>query len=190
MGIPAVIGCGNATELLANQQLVTVSCAEGEEGIVYEGTLEFFENEIDLCRIPETNLSVMLNIRSPDSAFRYAFLPHKGVGLARKEFIINNFIKVHPLALLHHRQLNDESLSTTIKNLISGFANEEAYFIHQLSYGIAKISAAFYPKKIIVRFSDFKTNEYYNLLGGKYFGTIDENPMLAGGGFQILFGKI
>jgi pyruvate,water dikinase len=121
----------------------------------------------------------MLNVASPNMAFRFSHLPNAGVGLAREEFIINNYIQIHPLALLKHRELNDPELSTTIGKMIRGFENEEDFFIQRLSYGIAKIAAAFYPNKVIVRFSDFKSNEYFNLLGGKYFEPHEENPMIG-----------
>ena len=121
----------------------------------------------------------MLNVASPNLAFRFSHLPNAGVGLAREEFIINNYIQVHPMALLKHRELNDAGLSKTIATMILGFENEEDFFIQRLSYGIAKIAASFYPNKVIVRFSDFKSNEYFNLLGGKYFEPHEENPMIG-----------
>lgn len=179
MGIPAIVGCGNATEILSSGQQITVSCAEGDEGIIYEGLIPFKEMSLDLRTLPEINTSLMLNVASPSMAFQYAHLPNKGVGLAREEFIINNYIRIHPLALLNHRSLNDPALSTEITQLIRGYEHEEAYFVQKLAYGIAKIAAAFYPGKVIVRFSDFKSNEYYNLLGGKYFEPEEENPMIG-----------
>jgi pyruvate, water dikinase len=179
MGVPAIVGCGNATELLHNGQLVTVSCAEGEEGYVYEGKLSVDRIETDLSELPAITTPLMLNVGSPATAFNYAHLPHKGVGLAREEFIINTYIKAHPMALLQHPQLNDPQLSAAIKTLIKGYDNEEAYFINKLSFGIARIAAAFYPHRVIVRFSDFKSNEYRNLLGGHYFEPEEENPMIG-----------
>lgn len=179
MGVPAIVGCGNATDLLSNGQIVTASCAEGEEGFVYEGKLEIKVEEHDLTKIPQTQTPIMLNVGSPSAAFQAAALPHKGVGLAREEFIINNYIKAHPLVLLRHKECNDPILSKKIAELIKGFEDEASYFIQKLSYGIAKIAAAFYPEKVIVRFSDFKTNEYYNLLGGNHFEPIEENPMIG-----------
>lgn len=121
----------------------------------------------------------MLNVASPAMAFNFSHLPNKGVGLAREEFIINNYIQVHPLALMQHKQLNDAALTTEIEKRITGFENEEDFFINKLAYGIAKIAAAFYPEKVIVRFSDFKSNEYYNLLGGNHFEPHEENPMIG-----------
>lgn len=179
MGVPAIVGCGNATEILSSGQWITASCAEGDTGIIYEGILPFTKVETKLDDLPAIRTPLMLNIGSPAIAFNYAYLPNKGVGLAREEFIINNYIQVHPLALLRHRQLNDKELSATITKMIRGFQDEEDYFISKLAFGIARIASAFYPHKVIVRFSDFKSNEYFNLLGGKYFEPIEENPMIG-----------
>jgi pyruvate, water dikinase len=179
MGVPAIVACGNATELLSEGQLITASCAEGDEGFIYEGALAFETIETKLNELPNIDTALMLNVGSPANAFYYAGLPHKGVGLAREEFIINNYIGVHPLALLGHQSINDAALSKQIKEKMKGFANEEEFFIEKLSYGIGKIAAAFYPQTVIVRFSDFKSNEYYNLLGGKYFEPHEENPMIG-----------
>ncbi|MEO6964134.1 MAG: phosphoenolpyruvate synthase, partial [Puia sp.] len=179
MGVPAIVGCGNATEKLQAKQLVTASCAEGDVGIIYNGKLAYSETETDLKSLPAIKTNLMLNVGSPALAFHYAQMPHKGVGLAREEFIINNYIGVHPLALLEHKRLNDEALSRDIAAKIRGFENEEQFFIQKLSYGIARIAAAFYPETVIVRFSDFKSNEYKNLLGGKYFEPEEENPMIG-----------
>jgi pyruvate,water dikinase len=179
LGVPAIVGCGIATELLNEGQEITASCAEGDEGIVYEGIIPFNKVETNLNELPTIKTPVMLNVASPNMAFRFSHLPNAGVGLAREEFIINNYIQIHPLALLKHRELNDPELSTTIGKMIRGFENEEDFFIQRLSYGIAKIAAAFYPNKVIVRFSDFKSNEYFNLLGGKYFEPHEENPMIG-----------
>jgi len=179
MGIPAIVGCGDATEKLNAGQLITVSCAEGEEGVVYDGKWSYHEEAVDLQSLPAIKTPLMLNVASPSMAFQFSHLPNSGVGLAREEFIINNYIQAHPLALLHHKELADASLSAKIQQLITGYPNEEQYFITKLAYGIAKIAAAFYPSKTIVRFSDFKSNEYYNLLGGKYFEPQEENPMIG-----------
>jgi pyruvate, water dikinase len=179
LGVPAIVGCGNATSILSDSDRVTASCAEGDAGKVYAGYLPFeiVENRLDDLPVIKTNL--MLNVASPSNAFRFTHFPHKGVGLAREEFIINNYIGIHPLALLHHRTLNDAGLSDAIAQRIIGFNNEEDFFVSKLSYGIARIATAFYPHRVIVRFSDFKSNEYYNLLGGKYFEPDEENPMLG-----------
>ncbi|HEU0227539.1 MAG TPA: phosphoenolpyruvate synthase, partial [Arachidicoccus soli] len=179
LGIPAIVACQNATEILKEGDLVTISCAEGDVGYVYKGYLPFTAHEFDLSDLPQTQTPIMLNIASPEKAFHYANYPHHGVGLAREEFIINNYIKAHPLALLHHHRLRDKELTRQIKNLTEGFEDGEDYFIKKLAYGIAKIAAASYPKRTIVRFSDFKSNEYYNLLGGSHFEPKEENPMIG-----------
>jgi len=179
LGVPAIVGCGNATEILKDGQEITVSCGEGDEGFIYEGPVPFKIMETDLSALPKIKTPIMLNVASPSMAFRFSHLPHAGVGLAREEFIINNYIQAHPLALLKHKTLGDEELSESIRQLIRGFSDEEDFFINKLSFGIAKIAAAFYPHKVIVRFSDFKSNEYYNLLGGKYFEPAEENPMIG-----------
>ena len=179
MGVPAIVGCGNATEILKDRDEVTISCAEGDTGIVYDKELTFDIIETKLKDLPAIRTDLMLNVASPSLAFRFSHIPNKGVGLAREEFIINNYIGIHPMALLTHRNLNDPELSNTISKKMIGFKDEEDYFISKLSFGIAKIAAAFYPNKVIVRFSDFKSNEYYNLLGGKHFEPKEENPMIG-----------
>lgn len=179
MGVPAIVGTEYGTEVLRNGEEMTVSCAEGDVGIVYEGIIPFELEKTDLDNLPVTKTPIMLNVASPDLAFKFSRIPNSGVGLAREEFIINNYIKAHPLALLKHKQLNDESLTNEINNLTRGFEDEETFFIKRLSYGIAKIASAFYPKQVIVRMSDFKSNEYYNLLGGNYFEPKEENPMIG-----------
>jgi pyruvate,water dikinase len=179
LGVPAIVGCGNITELLQEGQIITVSCAEGDEGYVYEGEIKYEKSEYDLRNLPKVKTDIMLNVASPSLAFQFSHLPNKGVGLAREEFIINNYIQVHPLALLNHRSLNDQALTVEIEKKIIGYENEEHFFIEKLSNGIAKIAASFYPHKVIVRFSDFKSNEYYNLLGGKYYEPHEENPMIG-----------
>jgi len=179
LGVPAIVGTLHGTEILDSGQLVTVSCGEGDEGIVYKGAIEFKKEEYNLDDLPEVKTALMLNVASPSMAFNFSHLPNKGVGLAREEFIINNYIQIHPLALLKHRNMNDEALTAIIEKRIRGFENEEDFFIKKLSYGIAKIAAAFYPNKVIVRFSDFKSNEYFNLLGGNHFEPEEENPMIG-----------
>ncbi|MCB9251898.1 MAG: phosphoenolpyruvate synthase [Flavobacteriales bacterium] len=179
LGVPAIVGSGHATEILHNGMEVTVSCCEGDVGMIYKGILPYKKATTHLSDLPKVHTPIMLNVASPDMAFRFSFLPNSGVGLAREEFIINNYIQVHPLALLQHQNLKDADLSQKIKKLTRGFENEESFFIHRLSYGIAKIAASFNPGKVIVRFSDFKSNEYYNLLGGKYFEPSEENPMIG-----------
>ena len=179
MGVPAIVGCRNATSLLADGMEVTASCSEGDEGFLYSGNLPFDIVETSLDELPEINTKLMLNVASPSLAFRFSNIPNSGVGLAREEFIINNYIGIHPMALLRHRNLKDEVLSAHIKSAIRGFENEEQFFIQKLSFGIAKIAAAFYPNTVIVRFSDFKTNEYRNLTGGEHFEPSEENPMIG-----------
>lgn len=179
LGVPAIVGCGNATKVLQEGDEVTASCAEGETGHVYEGIIDYAKTEYDLDSLPAIKTSVMLNVASPSMCFKFSHLPNKGVGLAREEFIINNYIQIHPLALLHHKELNDSLLTQEIEKRIFGYDNEEDFFIKKLSYGISKIGAAFYPNPVIVRFSDFKSNEYYNLLGGNHFEPHEENPMIG-----------
>jgi pyruvate,water dikinase len=179
MGIPAIVGCGNATELIKEGMLLTASCAEGDQGYIYEGEIKYIKTEYDLSQLPEVETDIMLNVASPGLAFQFSHLPNKGVGLAREEFIINNYIEVHPLALMNHRSLNDAELTKEIEHKITGYPDEETFFIEKLASGVAKIAASFYPNKTIVRFSDFKTNEYYNLLGGKYYEPNEENPMIG-----------
>jgi pyruvate, water dikinase len=189
LGVPAIVGCGNATELLKTGQEVTVSCAEGDTGNVYAGSISFEKIEHNIASLPETETPVMMNIASPDIAFRYASYPSGGVGLAREEFIINNYIKVHPMALLKHETLGDEELSASINKLAKPYGSAEDFFIEKLSFGIAKIAAASYPNPVIVRFSDFKTNEYYNMPGGKYFEPSEENPMIGWRGASRYYSK-
>lgn len=179
LGVPAIVGTGNVTELLYSGDHVTVSCCEGAEGYVYKGLINFKEEVLDLSSLPETNTKVMLNVGSPDLAFKYANIPNKGVGLARQEFIFNNYVKVHPLALMNHKEIGDPILSTEIQKLIVGYENEHDYFIQKLSQGISKIAAAFSSNNVILRLSDFKSNEYFNLLGGKYYEPKEENPMIG-----------
>jgi pyruvate,water dikinase len=179
LGLPAIVGCRSATDIIKNNQKVTVSCSEGDTGFVYEGFLDYEKIETNLDDLPKVKTPIMLNVASPDIAFKFSHLPNSGVGLAREEFIINNYIKVHPLALLKHKQIGDENLTKEINKIIRGYDDEETFFVKRLSYGIAKIATAFYPNKVIVRLSDFKSNEYENLLGGTYFEPKEENPMIG-----------
>ena len=179
MGVPAVVGAVGAGNLLEDGQQITVSCAEGSIGKVYKGKINFKMIETAFSDFPSIQTPVMMNVGSPELAFQYSKIPNAGVGLARQEFIINNHIKVHPLALLRHKDLNDRVLSETISNLITGYSSEKDFYVNKLAQGVAKIAAAFYPKKVITRLSDFKSNEYYNLLGGKYFEPDEENPMIG-----------
>jgi pyruvate,water dikinase len=179
MGVPAVVGAVGAGNLLEDGQQITVSCAEGSVGKVYNGKIDFRMIETAYSDFPSIKTPVMMNIGSPELAFQYSKIPNAGVGLARQEFIINNHIKVHPLALLRHKDLKDRELSETISDLIVGYESEKDFYVNKLAQGVAKIAAAFYPKKIITRLSDFKSNEYFNLLGGKYFEPDEENPMIG-----------
>lgn len=189
LGVPAIVGTFNGTEELSDGQLVTASCGEGDEGIVYKGEIEFQKEEYNLDNLPVVKTPLMLNVASPSMAFKFSHYPNSGVGLAREEFIINNYIQIHPLALLRHKKMNDEALTAIIEKRIRGFEDEEDFFIKKLSYGIAKIAAAFYPNKVIVRFSDFKSNEYYNLLGGNHFEPKEENPMIGWRGASRYYSK-
>jgi pyruvate,water dikinase len=179
LGIPAIVGTGNATSVLDDDQKITISCAEGEKGFIYEGILEFDESDINLEDIPDTGTQIMMNIASPDGAFRWWRLPTDGVGLARMEFIINNIIKIHPMALVRFDDLKDKEVRDKIGDLTRGYEDKTEYFIEHLSRGIAKIAASQYPDPVIVRMSDFKTNEYANLIGGEQFEPEEDNPMLG-----------
>ncbi|MBD3182440.1 phosphoenolpyruvate synthase [Candidatus Poribacteria bacterium] len=179
LGIPAIVGTGNATSVLKGDQEITISCAEGDKGFIYEGILYFDESDINLQDMPETKTEIMMNIASPDGAFRWWRLPTDGIGLARMEFIINNIIKIHPMALVRFDDLDDREVKNQIEDLTQGYKDKPTYFVEQLSQGIAKIAASQYPKPVIVRMSDFKTNEYANLIGGKQFEPEEDNPMLG-----------
>ena len=179
LGIPAVVGATDASRLLAGAGLVTVSCAEGEVGRVYEGEVPFTVRETDLGSVERPTTHVMINIGNPGTAFRLSFLPNDGVGLARMEFIINETIKVHPMALLHPERVEDPAAQAGIEALTAGFERPTDYFIERLSEGVGTIAAAFYPKPVIVRMSDFKTNEYAELIGGRAFEPLEANPMLG-----------
>jgi pyruvate,water dikinase len=179
MGIPAIVGCGNATTVLQTGQEITVSCAEGETGKVYPGLLKFQIQELTLENLPRTRTKIMMNVGNPEEALGLTAIPNDGVGLARMEFIITNHIKAHPLALLHFDQLEDELAKYKIAELTAQYENKAEFFIAQLAQDIGTIAAAFYPKPVIVRLSDFKSNEYANLLGGRQFEPKEENPMLG-----------
>lgn len=180
LGVPAVVGCSNATQTIKDGSMITVSCSEGKTGYVYEGKLNFKETEYDFRGIkkPE-HTRAMLIVGDPDQAFKLSFYPNDGVGLMRIEFIINHFIQVHPMALIHFDTLKDASVKKKIEELTHHYPDKEKYFVDKLAQGVATIAAAFYPKEVIVRMSDFKTNEYANLIGGKDFEPEEENPMLG-----------
>jgi pyruvate, water dikinase len=179
LGVPAIVGTGDATKVLHQEQNVTVSCAEGDEGFVYEGVAEFVTEEMDVAAIPRTRTKIMLNMANPAAAFRWWQLPADGVGLARMEFVIANQVKVHPMALVHFDALTDKKAATAIDELTRGYEHKTDYFVDRLALGLARIAAVFYPKPVIVRMSDFKTNEYANLVGGAEFEPKEENPMLG-----------
>ena len=179
LGVPCVVGTKNATEVLKQDSEVTVSCAEGEVGKVYEGLLDYKVEKINLDSVPQTKTKIMMNVGNPDEAFKFSFIPNDGVGLAREEFIINSYIKVHPNALIHFNELKDEKIKQEINKLTEGYPDKKQFFVDKLAEGIAIIGAAFYPKPVIVRFSDFKTNEYAGLLGGDLFEPKEDNPMLG-----------
>jgi pyruvate,water dikinase len=181
LGVPAVVGTGNATEVLKEGEEVTVSCAEGTVGYVYRGKIAYEVEEVDLNELPKPKTPIMFNIATPEGAFDLSFLPNSGVGLAREEFIINNYIGIHPNALIKFDEIKekDPQLAEEIEKRTKGYGDKKTFYVEKLAYGIGKIAAAFYPKPVIVRFSDFKSNEYANLLGGKYFEPKEENPMLG-----------
>jgi pyruvate,water dikinase len=179
LGVPAIVGTGHGTALLGDGQAVTLSCAEGERGVVYEGRLEYSSEEIDVSALPATRTDMMVNLADPDIALRWWRLPARGVGLARMEFIINNAIKVHPMALLHPERVEDPEEQRAIEDRIQGFAAPADFFVERLALGIARIAAPYHPHPVIVRLSDFKTNEYAHLLGGRAFEPVEENPMLG-----------
>ncbi len=179
LGIPAVVGTGNATEVLEDGRTVTVSCAEGEVGRVYEGEVPFEVEQIDLSQLPRPKTEIMVNLGNPEIAFQTSFLPADGVGLARMEFIINEYIKVHPMALVHPEKVEDADERRAIDQLTRGFDDPKEFFVRTLAEGVGTIAAAFYPKPVVVRMSDFKTNEYASLLGGRWFEPVEANPMLG-----------
>lgn len=179
MGIPAIVGTGDATKRIKTGQEITVSCAEGETGKVYQGLLPYQVQDIPLEKLPRTRTKIMMNVGNPEEAFGVSAIPNDGVGLARMEFIIANHIKAHPLALIHYEELEDELAKYKIAELTPQYDNKAVFFVDKLAQGISTIAAAFYPKTVIVRLSDLKSNEYANLLGGKQFEPQEENPMLG-----------
>ena len=178
LGVPAVVGCGDATLSINNEQAVTVSCAEGESGFIYEGLQNFEHKEIELDQLPELPFKIMMNIGTPDRAFDFRFLPNAGVGLARLEFIINRTIGIHPKALLNY-QKQPVHIKKQIDSLSAGYTDPVSFYVEKLTEGIATLAAAFSPKPVIVRMSDFKSNEYANLIGGQQYEPHEENPMIG-----------
>lgn len=191
IGIPAIVGCGDATSAISDGGMITVSCCEGKTGFVYNGSVAFKETLFDLsvCKKPRST-KVMLIAGDPEKAFKLSFYPNDGVGLMRIEFIINNSIQIHPMALVRFHELKDEQVKQKIEKLTQHYPDKEKYFVDKLSQGIATIAAAFYPKEVIVRMSDFKTNEYANLIGGKDFEPEEENPMIGFRGASRYYNKL
>lgn len=179
LGLPAIVGSEVATDVLKNEQMVTVSCAEGDTGFVYDGKLPFDVQHMSLKGMARPQTKVMVNVGNPEEAFALSFIPNDGVGLAREEFIISTYIKIHPLALLEYDALADQAVKAEILRLTAGYADKARYFVDKLAQGVAMIAAAFYPKDVIVRMSDFKSNEYANLIGGKKYEPTEENPMIG-----------
>lgn len=179
LGVPAVVGCDNATTMIKNNSPVTVSCGEGDVGKVYSGLLDFDIKTTNLSELQRPKTKIMLNIGNPELAFKTSFLPNDGVGLARMEFIITEYIKAHPMALIHPEQVQDADEREQLARLTRNYAGAEEYFIQKLSEGVGTIAAAFYPKPVVVRMSDFKTNEYATLLGGRWFEFDEANPMIG-----------
>ncbi len=179
LGVPCVVGTGNATRVIADGRPVTVSCAEGGEGRVYARQLKYNVHRTNIKNLKRPKTKIMMNVGSPEYAFSYAQIPNDGVGLAREEFIIDSHIKIHPLALLHFDKVKDPHVKSQIQTLTKGYFKKEDYFVDKLAEGIAMIGAAFYPNDVIIRFSDFKTNEYANLIGGAQFEPQENNPMIG-----------
>ena len=179
LGVPAVIGCEDATDLIESGSLVTVSCSEGDAGKVYRGRVDFDVIRTDLAQMRRPKTKIMLNLGNPELAFKHSFLPNDGVGLARMEFIITEYIKAHPMALIHPEKVDDAEVLEQLRALTEGYEKPEEFFIQRLAEGVGTIAAAFYPKPVIVRMSDFKTNEYATLLGGRGFERDEANPMIG-----------
>jgi pyruvate,water dikinase len=179
LGIPAIVGTENATGMLKTGQEITVSCAEGEVGYVYDGVLPFEVSELPLDKLPRPHTQILMNIGNPEDAFSLSAIPSDGVGLARLEFIIANHIQAHPMALVHFAELTDASVKQQLAELTSLYEDKPQYFVDKLAQGVGLIAAAFHPKPVIVRLSDFKTNEYAHLLGGQQFEPLEDNPMLG-----------
>lgn len=179
LGIPAVVGAENATINIPGGEMVTVSCAEGDAGKVYEGEIPFIVNKTDLSALKQPSTKIMINLGNPELAFKTSFIPNDGIGLARMEFIISEYIKIHPMALVHPERVTDTKERKAIDRITQGYEEPTAFFIERLSEGVATIAAAFYPKPVVVRMSDFKSNEYASLLGGKFFEQSENNPMLG-----------
>ena len=189
LGVPAIVGCGNATEVLTDGQEVTVSCAEGDTGFIYEGALDFEVQRNSIESMPKLSFKIMMNVGNPDRAFDFAQIPNEGIGLARLEFIINRMIGVHPKALLNIESLPRETRAAVMTRT-AGYASPVEFYVEKLVEGIATLAAAFADKPVIVRMSDFKSNEYANLIGGKLYEPEEENQCLASVAQAVMFRTI
>jgi len=179
LGIPCVVGTKQGSAKIKKNQKITISCAEGEKGFIYNGFVDYTVKKTNLKHFKKPKTKIMMNIGNPEMAMMQSFIPNEGVGLAREEFIISNYIRIHPLALIHFNKLKDKRAKKQILNLTSAYKDKKQFFIDKLAQGIARITASFYPKDVIVRLSDFKSNEYANLIGGKQFEPVESNPMIG-----------
>ncbi len=179
LGLPCIVGTNHATQLIETGKNITVSCAEGEKGLVYDGLLKYKVERINVQKVPKPKTKIMINVGYPDKAYELSFLPNDGVGLAREEFIVTEYIRIHPMALVKFEEVKDTKTQRKINELTAGYTDKKQYFVDKLSMGVAIIAAAFYLRDVILRFSDFKTNEYVNLIGGEYFEPKEENPMIG-----------
>ncbi len=179
LGVPCIVGTNDATKKIKSGEKITVSCADGEKGFVYKGTLPFKINKINVKKSKRPKTKIMMNVGNPEHAFEFSFIPNDGVGLAREEFIINEYIKIHPKALINFSKIKDKKTKQKIEALTYGYKNKTEFFVNKLAQGVGMIGSAFYPKDVIVRLSDFKSNEYANLIGGKEYEPIENNPMLG-----------
>src|SRR3989344_1936584 len=179
LGLPAIVGTNNAMDKIKNNQPVTVDCSSGSDGFVYQGKLKYKKETINLKEVPKIKTEIMINLGTPMQAFEKSFLPVHGVGLAREEFIINSYIKIHPKALINYKTIKDRKIKKQIDQLTVGYTDKVQYYVDKMAEGVAHIAAAFYTKDVIVRFSDFKTNEYANLIGGHAYEPKEDNPMIG-----------
>jgi len=189
LGIPCVVGTGNATKVINSRKNITVNCAQGEEGVVYEGKLPYIVEKTNIKNFKKPKTKIMMNVGEPDLAFANSFLPNDGIGLARLEFLINNYIKIHPLALINYKKIKNVQEKKLIDELTKDYKDKKQYFVDKLAQGIAIIAASVYPKDVILRLSDFKSNEYANLIGGKEFEPIESNPMIGFRGASRFYSK-
>jgi len=189
LGIPCIVGTNNATEKIKNGQKITVSCAEGENGFVYGGYISFKVEKHNLKDLKRPNTKIMMNLGNPEQAFELSFIPNDGIGLAREEFIINEYIKIHPSALIGYKKIKDKHIKEQIDRLTYGYKDKKRFFVDKLAYGVATLAAAFYPKDVIVRMSDFKSNEYANLIGGHLYEPLEHNPMIGWRGASRYYSK-